>query len=53
VDNNVNGDGFQDSVEFTNALFSSVFIHFKQNKAAMLDVYINGMAGYEYFRKHD
>jgi hypothetical protein len=51
VDNNIDGDGFQDSVEFTNALFSSVFTHFQQNKSALLEAYINGTPGYEYFRK--
>lgn len=51
VDNNIDGDGFQDSVELTNALFSSVFTHFQQNKAATLEAYINGTLGYEYFGK--
>jgi hypothetical protein len=52
ADNNVEGDGFQDSVEFTNALFSSVFTHFHQNKTTMFEAYIDGTVGYEYFRKH-
>ncbi|MGC3961491.1 MAG: DUF3800 domain-containing protein [Verrucomicrobiota bacterium] len=51
VDNNPDGDGFQDSFEFTDALFRSVFVHFKQNKSDLIKAYLNGTMNYDNFRK--
>ena len=52
VENDTDGDGFQDSRELTEALFKSVFTHFEQHKQAMLSSYIGGRMGYDYFRKY-
>lgn len=52
VENDMDGDGFQVSQEFTEMLFRPVFAHFRQHKEAMFGAYVSGKLEYEYFRKN-
>ena len=52
ADGTQNSEGFEDSREFTEALFKSTFDIFLRHKDAMLSAYISGRLGFDYFRTH-